>query len=54
MSSSVPLMPKIFYIQNIVYLINEYIKDDNNLLICNKYLKELKLKYYKFNQKYSL
>ena len=32
--------PNIFYIDNIVYKINEYI-DDNNLLVCNKYYKEL-------------
>ena len=42
------------YIDNIVSLINEYIKYDNNLLICNKYFKESKLKYYKFNKYYSL
>lgn len=48
------LTPKIFYVKDIIYLINEFIKNDNNLLECNKYLNELKLKYYKFNKKYSL
>ena len=45
--------PDIFYIDGIMNEINEYIQD-NNLLVCNKYLKGLKLRYYKFNQKYSL
>ena len=34
--------------------INEFIKDDTHLLECNKYLNELKLKYYKLNKEYSL
>ena len=46
--------PNIFYINDIIYKINEYIKDDNNLLNCNKYLNELKLKNYKLNIEYSL
>ena len=46
--------PNIFDIHSIVYQINEYIEDDNNLLVCNKYLKGLKLRYYRFNKKYSL
>jgi hypothetical protein len=46
--------PNIFYIKDIVYSINEFIKDDNNLLNTNKYLYELKLKYYKLNKEYSL
>ena len=46
--------PNIFYIKDIIYKINEYIKDDNNLLNCNKYLNELKLKNYKLNIEYSL
>jgi len=46
--------PNIFYINDIIFKINEYIKDDNNLLNCNKYLNELKLKNYKLNIEYSL
>ena len=46
--------PSIFYIKDIVNSINEFVKDDNNLLKCNKYLNELKLKSYKLNKKYSL
>jgi hypothetical protein len=48
------LTPRLFYIDNIVYLINEYIKDNNNnLLDCNIYLYNLKLKYFKLNNMYS-
>ena len=43
-------MNSIFYIHDIMYLINEFIKDDNNLFNCNRYLKNLKLKYYKLNK----
>ena len=39
--------PQIFYIDNIIQIINEYIIKDNNLLNCNKYLS--KLKYFKLN-----
>lgn len=35
--------PYIFYIEDIIYTINEFITYDNNLLKCNKYLKELKI-----------
>jgi hypothetical protein len=48
------LTPKLFYIDNIIQSINEYIKDNNNLLNCNKYLYNSKLKYFKLNKKYSL
>jgi len=44
----------IFDIRDIVYSINEFIPYNNNLLNCNKYLYELKLKYYKLNKEYSL
>jgi hypothetical protein len=46
------LTPQIFYIDNIIQIINEYINQDNNLLNCNKYLS--KLKYFELNKKYSL
>jgi hypothetical protein len=45
---------QIFYIDIIIQLINEYIKDDNHLFNCNKYLYNSKLKYFKLNKKYSL
>ena len=46
--------PRIFYIDNIIQRINEYIKPNNNLLKCNKYLYNTKLKYYKLRKKKSL
>ena len=46
--------PKLLYVNDIIYSINEYIKDDNNLLNCNKYLNGLKLKNYTFNKIHSL
>ena len=42
------LVLDIFDIHDIVYSINEFIKGDNNLLNCNKYLYGLKLKYLKY------
>jgi hypothetical protein len=45
--------PKIF-IEEIINIINEFIKTDNNLFICNKYLYSCSyLKYYKLNSEYS-
>ena len=46
--------PSIFYIKDIVNSINEFVKEDNKLLDCNKYLNDLKLRYYKLTHKYSL
>ena len=46
--------PRIFYIDNIIQIIYEYIKPNNDLLNCNKYLYNTKLKYYKLNTEYSL
>ena len=40
--------------RDVMGVINEFIKYDNNLLICNKELKELKLGYCIFNATYSL
>lgn len=47
-------MNPIFYVRDIVSYINEFIKDDNPLLSCNKYLKGLKLEYITLNKTYSL
>jgi hypothetical protein len=46
--------PKIFYIDIIIHLINDYVTYDNNLLNCNKYLFNLKIKNFKLNTTYSL
>ena len=56
MATNSLMKPKfnIFYVKDIVNSINEYITDDNNLLKCNKYLYDLKLKSYKLNREYSL
>ena len=47
-------LSQLFNIDIIIYLINDYIKDDSELLNCNKYLFNLKLKYFKLNKIYSL
>lgn len=47
-------LSNIFYIDNIIYSINDFIKEDSYLLCCNKYLYESKLKYYRLNKKSSL
>ena len=56
MATNSLMKPKfnIFYVKDIVNSINEFVKHDNNLLKCNKYLNELKLKYYKLNWQHSL
>ena len=46
------MTPKLFYIDVIILYIIEYIKYDNNLLNCNKYLS--KLKKFILNREYSL
>lgn len=33
--------PLLFYIDNIIHYINDFIKHDNNLLNCNRYLYNL-------------
>jgi hypothetical protein len=47
------LLTQLFNIDMLILLTN-YLVDDNQLLNCNKYLLNLKLKYFKFNKKYSL
>ena len=48
--------PKIFCIKNIVCQIYEYVKYDNNLPVCNKFLNNFlkKFRYYYLNIEYSL
>ncbi len=46
------LAVNIFDVYDIVYSINEFVWDDNNLLNCSKYLYGMKLQYYKLNSKY--
>ena len=46
--------PQIFYIDIIIHLINDYLIHEDNLLNCNKYLFNLKIKYFKLNTPYSL
>ena len=46
--------PQIFYIDIIIHLINDYLTHEDNLLNSNKYLFNLKLKYFKLNTPYSL
>jgi hypothetical protein len=48
------LAPRLFYLDNVIRIINEYIKYDNDLLNRNKYPYNSKLKYFKLNKKYSL
>ena len=43
----------ILLVKDIIYKVNEYIEYENPLLVCNKYLYNLKLKHYKLNKKYS-
>jgi len=45
--------PQIFYIDIIIHLINDYLTYEDNLLNCNKYLFNSKLKYFKLNTTYS-
>jgi len=45
---------KLFYIDNIIQRIKEYLIYENDLLKCNKYLYNSKLKYYKLRKKKSL
>jgi hypothetical protein len=48
------MVHRIFHIKELVWEISKFIPNDNNLLLCNKELYELKLKYYNLTKRYSI